>query len=361
LAVLLALLAGCSGPSVRQDCEPAPQQRFLRTGATGPGIDYTHPYPLLNGAFAPATGWPFVLRDHFVPRPERIANLWVVRVDECPQELGSDPWSCVKVLHFDTAGNLVPCDPNLLLAQVRCRPTVIEVQGHMTTLDLAVGGLLWTHSWLDRHGALPPDAVLVAFHWRSERALTSDLREVNDAGRRAFVGAFHLARLLQAWPPQSRVCLLGHSYGGRIVPATLHLLGGGALKGGRSGPAVALEGGRPDLHLRAVIIAAGADHTWLDPGERLDRALTACECFLNLYNSCDRVQKWYPLLSSGDHHRSLGHVGLLPKDRDRLGDLAARYEEHDLNDILGNEHALLPALADPQVARWIAPYVWARR
>jgi hypothetical protein len=49
---------------------------------------------------------------------------------------------------------------------------------------------------------------------------------------------------------------------------------------------------------------------------------------------------------------------LSPSDFDRLGPLAARYEEHDIHDQLGRDHTLLDAVANPQVARWMAPYLW---
>ena len=91
----------------------------------------------------------------------------------------------------------------------------------------------------------------------------------------------------------------------------------------------------------------------------LDRALHGCERFLNLYNRRDEALRLYPLLFRGGHHHALGKLGLTNRDLDRLGPLAARYEEHDLHDLLGREHTLLDAVANRQVARWIAPYVWA--
>jgi hypothetical protein len=116
---------------------------------------------------------------------------------------------------------------------------------------------------------------------------------------------------------------------------------------------------RPDLHLRAVVIAGASDHTWLDPGARLDRTLYGCEALLNLYNRRDEALRNYPLLLRSGHHRALGRVGLTSRDFSRLGPLAARYAERDVDALLGREHTLLDAVANPQIARWIAPYLWA--
>ncbi|MGE3805427.1 MAG: hypothetical protein AB7K24_12200 [Gemmataceae bacterium] len=306
----------------------------------------------------PRTGWPAVLDDHFACRPERLARLWVVRTRDCPQVMGVDPWCCLEVLQFDDCGRLVARDPEELMRQSVGRPLLIQVQGNLTTPEIAAAGLLWTDSWLKRHEALPLDAVLIAFDWPSQRVFHSELRDVNEKCRRAFIAAYDLARFVQAFPPHSRICLLGQSYGGRVVPAALHLLGGGALSSRLLERRVSLPHLCSDLHLRAVVIAAGSDHHWLDPGEKLGCALPACEAFLNLYNRRDKILVWYPLLFSGGRRRALGQAGLLPRDRARLGALAERYCERDIYELIGREHTLLCAVAHPEIARWMAPFFW---
>jgi hypothetical protein len=173
----------------------------FRTGGTGPGINYKDHPPLLNGALDPHSGWPFVLLDHFAQRLEWVANLWVVQTRGCPQELGSDPWPCLQVLHFDDRGNLVACDPRDLLAQVAGRPVFILVHGNLVTADAAVGGLLWVHSWLDVQHALPPDGVVIGFDWPSQQVDALKLVDVNDKGRRAAVAPNHQAPVQQPVPP----------------------------------------------------------------------------------------------------------------------------------------------------------------
>jgi hypothetical protein len=325
-------------------------------GAAGPGISQGGDQNFLDGALDTRTGWPFVFLDHFRPRPERVEAFWIVSTRDCPQELGSDPWPQMRVRHFDESGDLVERDFSEMFAQAVGRPVLIQVQGSLTTPDIALGGLLWSHSWLQANRAITPDAVVIAFDWPSQRVYRNDYLDVNEKGRRAFVAAYHLAQLVQAFPPSSRICLLGQSYGGRVVPGALHLLGGGQL--GHHHP-VGLSSLRPDLDLRAVIIAAATDRNWLDPGQKFDRALNATNGFLNLYNSRDESLLFYPALTRSGHHHALGRLGLSNRDFDRLGPVAERYEEHDINDILGGEHSLLDATANPRIGRWIAPYAWA--
>src|SRR5262249_498786 len=150
--------------------------------------------------------------------------------------------------------------------------------------DIALGGLLWTHSWLEWNRGLLPDSIVIAFDWPSQRVYRNDIRDVNEKGRRAYVAAYHLARFLQEFPPAGRLCLLGQGYGGRVVPPALHLSGGGSLNRQSHDPSVRLPTLRADLHVRAIILGGAADHSWLDPGARLDRALYGCEALLNLYN-----------------------------------------------------------------------------
>ncbi len=327
-------------------------------GAAGPGISQSKGENFLDGALDSRTGWPFVFLDHFHPRPERVERFWIVQTRDCPQEMGTDPWPKLKVLHFDKDGDLVPRDPRELFAQIAGSVTLIQVQGSLTTPDAALGGLLWSRSWLERNKALRDGAVVIAFDWPSQRIYRNDVKDINEKGRRAYVAAYHLSRFVQAFPGGSRVCLLGQSYGGRVVPSALHLLGGGALNSQDHDPAVRLPSSRPDLQVRAVVIAGASDHDWLDPDQRLGRALYGCEALLNLYDRKDEALRFYPFLVRSGHHRALGRVGLSNKDLQKLGPLAARYAEHDVHDILGTEHTLLDAVANPQICRRIAPYLW---
>ena len=329
-------------------------------GAAGPGISQRGDENFLDGALDPRTGWPFVLLDHFKPRPEQVERFWVVQTRDCPQVMGTDPWPHLKVLHFDADGALVERDPRELFAQCAGRVVLVQVQGSLTTPDIALGGLLWTDSWLRRNNALPDDAVIVAFDWPSQRVYRFDPRDINEKGRRAYIAGYHLARFLLAFPPQCRVCLLGQSYGGRVVPSALHLLGGGVLDSQDHDPPVRLPALRPDLAVRGVVIAGASDHDWLDPGKRLDRALYGCEALLNLYNRRDEALRFYPLLVRSGQRHALGKIGLTNRDFSRLGPLAARYAEFDVHDLLGTEHTLLDAVANPTIARKIAPYLWSQ-
>lgn len=82
---------------------PRPGSKF-DPGAGGPGVSQNGDQNFLDGALDDRTGWPFVFLDHYRPRPERMDPLWIVETRACPQELGSDPWPKLRVLHAGADG-----------------------------------------------------------------------------------------------------------------------------------------------------------------------------------------------------------------------------------------------------------------
>jgi hypothetical protein len=119
--------------------------------------------------------------------------------------MGTDPWPQLHVRHFDSQGDLVNADVADLFAQAAGSPVLIQVQGSLTTPDTALGGLLWTHNWLERNRSMLPGTVVVAFDWPSQRIYRNDARDINEKGRRSYVAAYHLARFVQEFRPESRV------------------------------------------------------------------------------------------------------------------------------------------------------------
>jgi hypothetical protein len=87
------------------------------------------------------------------------------------------------------------------------------------------------------------------------------------------VAGYHLARFLQGFPAGSRISLVGHSHGGLVALSALQLLAGATLDTGEE--ASALGEASPSVRLPTVVISAGTDCDWLDPGGRLDQALGA--------------------------------------------------------------------------------------
>jgi hypothetical protein len=194
---------------------------------------------------------------------------------------------------------------------------------------------------LAAHGALTPDAIVVTFDWPSEVAHPNVIRDGNDKARLAFVAGFHLARFLQGFPAGTRISLVGHSHGGLVALSALQLLGGGTLDTGEE--ATVLRDASPHLRLGAVVISAGSDRDWLDPGGRLDHALAATEGVLCLYNPLDPVLIVDPFGRYSDQQRALGKSGMSDRDQQRLGSLAGRYFQQSIACEGRGRHSMLHA------------------
>ena len=283
---------------------------------------------------------------------------WIVHTRACDQKLGSDPWSSITIGRLgDLSAPIHGAEPEALLVRMTGRPSVFFVHGAGYMYHDAVEEGVKIRAVLEANGGFSSETLFVIFDWPSERERGDFIQDLNEQSRRSRVAAYHFARFLQTTPPGSRICLLGQSNGGRIVLTTMHLLSGAALRPFWTEPEVALSSGRPDLHMRAVVLDTAAGHHWLNPGERLDQALPMCESLFVLRNCADYALSVYIFGVYTGLRPALGQVGLLPGDLRNLGPLAARVEQINLHSRVGFSHTSFPqALALPDVAERIAQY-----
>jgi hypothetical protein len=282
---------------------------------------------------------------------------WSVTTRACPQELGSDPSPFLHTYRLDSGGCMARRDPAELPAEAAGRPMIFLVHGSYISAGMATAEGLRIRCDLAAQSTVSPDAIIVEFDWPSQLLYANLIRDANDKARRAFVAGYHLARFLQGFPSGSRISLIGHSHGGLVVLAALHLLAGGTLDDEHE--ATMLTELVPAIRLRAVVIASASDRQWLDPGERLDRALAACERILCLYNPLDPVLFVHPFGRYSDHRRALGKSGMSRLEEDRLGSLRGRYCQQNIAMLLGVRHTFSASTANPVIARWIRSYTWA--
>lgn len=175
-------------------------------------------------------------------------------------------------------------------------------------------------------------------------------------GRRAGYHGFYLAGVLSRLPAGSRVCLFGHSHGVRISMSALHLLGGGCVQGYEFKRQPCREQSQPRIRLLAA--AAAFDHHWLNPGERYDRALYATEGVLNFRTPKDWVLRLYPCRKPCGR-RAFGTMGLLADDREKLGALAFRIRQYDVERTVGRGHTIHHYYERPQLAGIAAPVIYS--
>lgn len=218
-----------------------------------------------------------------------------------------------------------------------CRGTFMWLRGAAPQRKLQMVFLSW-----------PSDGILTSV---SDQALTSPLPGIDVAvlGRRAERNGILLARLIQTLPPESPVCLIGHSHGARIVSSALDLLGGGTQRGVRLNPA--------RQRVRTILAAAAIDHDWFVPGQRYDHSLNATECLLNLRCHEDWALRYYPLREPFSPH-ALGRGGFTDRDLQQLGPEAQRLWELDVAALIGPGHIWPEYYDRPELAQTLVPWVY---
>jgi hypothetical protein len=300
--------------------------------------------------------------DFGVASPPSAIETWIVHTRACDQTMGSNPWPSIAVARLDESGwPLHGSEPEALLGRMAGRPSVILIHGNGYTYRESTGEALQVRAQLEALGGLTPETLFIVFDWPSERIRPLLEVDLNEKARRSRVAGYHLARFLQASPPNSVICLMGQSDGGRVALGTMHLLSGAELPRFLNEPAGQLTSGRGDLRLRGVILEAAVGHTWLNPGDRLGSALPTCEALLNLRNSGDYALAVFILGAYTGLHPALGMVGLSSHDLKKLGPLKDRVEEINHHSLSGRDHTLFTrALTYPVVAQRIAAYTsWA--
>lgn len=284
---------------------------------------------------------------------EATPRYWIVSSRRLPQEL---PWTGghqMEVFERRPDGPLSRSD----LATLRCQlvpgvPVCVFVHGTFVSAEWHQQESARTYEWVRQTAPHLPLHVIF-FTWPSD-ADTAWLSPilVNLRGQWAENNGFYLAELIANFPPESPVCLVGHSHGGRAVASTLHLLGGGQV-GGYTLP---FDPG-PARRMRAVFAAAAFDRHWLNPGQRYDRALCRTEGILNLRNSNDLALHIYPLRRPFSR-QAIGDTGFTLWDRARLGPFSIRAIDLDVAPFIGFGHTWFCFYDEPRIAHAMTPYVY---
>lgn len=285
---------------------------------------------------------------------------WIINVRSCQSD-GCDK-ACSCQFHYeweDCCGNRGWSDVDGFRQWLKPGvPVCLMVHGSFVPEDSVYADCRNTFKWL--RGAAPKRQLQMVFlSWpsdgiftsRSDQALTSPVPGIDVAilGRRAERNGILLARLMHLLPPDSPVCLIGHSHGARIVSSALHLLGGGSQRGVRVGAV--------PQRIRTILAAAAIDHDWYISGQRYDHALYATECLLNLRCQRDWALFFYPLREPFSPH-ALGRGGFTRRDLQRLGPEAQRLWELDVTPVINRGHIWPEYYEHPELAASLVPWVY---
>lgn len=288
---------------------------------------------------------------------------WIVSSRCCRQTQHKCGVNCRFVCHAITEDcqSLPVGYEQMIASQIPGAPTCVLVHGSFTRMQDVWPDAECSYNWL-RNGGPQVPINFIYYTWPSEgpfailphNAFTTLVPNLDFSvlGQRAELNGFYLADLIGSLPPSTSVSLIGHSLGARAITASLHLMGGGSLRGqARCNP---VDGGH---RIRVVLAAAAIEHDWLNPGDRYGCALNRAECLLNLRNERDLALALYPLRRPFSSS-ALARKGFTSKDQRKLGEHLVQVSELDVTPIIGKAHGWPNYCSQPSIAGCIAPYVY---
>jgi hypothetical protein len=215
--------------------------------------------------------------------------------------------------------------------------TIIYVHGNRIASgeDKSHGMAMYRSLNARKHGDAPLRFII--WSWPSAQ-IPGVIKDYQVKAARTRPVAWQLAWAIDQMPAETPLALVGYSYGARVVTGALHLLAGGELSG------LALvdrpSASRPPI--RAALLAAAVDASWIRPGGYHGRALEQVDQLLLVNNHRDPAMRFYHLAFHG-RMRPLGFEG--PQDLAGGGELAGRIHSVDVTDAVGRSHALSDYLA----------------
>ena len=193
--------------------------------------------------------------------------------------------------------------------------TVAHIHGNRYAQSDALERGCQTYHLLRQCDPAPQPIRMVVWSWPSDK-ISGPLNDIRVKAARTDVEGYYLGYFLSRHNPDSRISLIGHSFGARIICGGLHVLAGGRLNCGHLATP-------PELlpPVRAVIMAAAMHNYWLAQGQYHSRALSAVESMRIVYNPTDRFLIRYGLAVKGSKPQALGvtgPTGFLGEGRERI-------------------------------------------
>lgn len=281
---------------------------------------------------------------------------WTVSSRGLPQE----PTSCAssQLAYFERAqdGCLQTTTREAMVSQfIPGVPICIFIHGSFVDAESHQLESAYTYNWIRRAAPQLP-AHIIFYTWPSEARFntlaSANPIAVNQRGRWAENNAFFVTDLIAHLPPESPVCLVGHSHGARVTVATLHLIAGGQI----AGKTYPYDTGC-NRRYRAVLAAGAIDRNWLNPGERYDFAVRRVEGILNTVNRTDLALHFYPMRRIFSR-KAIAVTGVTRWDQKRLGHLANKVIDYDVTERIGMGHFWPNYYEEPSIGLAISPYVY---
>jgi hypothetical protein len=209
--------------------------------------------------------------------------------------------------------------------------TVVYVHGNRVDWSKAFRRGTLAYRALRRNTAATEPMRFVIWSWPSNQQC-GPRRDAESKADRADLECHYFARYLRSFGPESRLGLIGYSYGARIVSGGLHLVAGGCL----DGHTLPEAGDLPPETVRVAMLAGALHNYWWLPGRRHDHCLSQVDQMLVLFNPCDPALRWYAKLDRRNRPRALGAASVTCPHC--LGDAGQCLEQRNVACEIGKTH-----------------------
>jgi pimeloyl-ACP methyl ester carboxylesterase len=204
------------------------------------------------------------------------------------------------------------------------KPLLILIHGNWTTSAKAKShGIL-----IDRLMKQFDHCRVLVWTWNSDRIYCKIRKDALIKAQRAEIQAKQLTQFLQELKPNSKISLVGFSFGAKLVCETLQLLATSQEEGTNS-----------DLQIRSVLLAGALDRNSLMPGKQYGQALNVTEKMLIHINPDDETLCYYPLLAGIRGPQAVGKEGALLTGISKENQ--QKIKMVNVQPRLGSEHAFL--------------------
>lgn len=222
------------------------------------------------------------------------------------------------------------------------KPLTFQIPGYWTSAEDAPGHQCRLQQRLNEQtqcrGLGCPDLRHVMWLWPADNEGVLIGRDLRKKAARAHFEGILLAKMLAKLPVESRVTLVGYSFGARVATSAAHHL-------------VAEEkAGEPSIHLRGVLVASAVDAQWLEACEPHSCALKRFEKVLLFTNCKDRLLRRYRIVNRDRNSPALGLVGLLLPSADN----SPHVTQWEVSHIVGRAHDWKRYIDAPQLMSAIA-------
>ncbi|MDR0336385.1 MAG: alpha/beta hydrolase [Planctomycetaceae bacterium] len=169
---------------------------------------------------------------------------------------------------------------------------------------------------------------LLIWSWPAERIACGIRKDALIKARRADDQAQDLVTLLQTLKPNSKVSLIGFSFGARLVCNTLQILANS-------------DNIHNNLSIRSILLAGALDCGALTPNGHYGQALSVTEKMLIHVNPDDQTLCFYPLLFRVGSSQAIGKKGVALNGISE--ETRRKIKSVNVARQLGTEHAFIPS------------------